>query len=240
MFGSTEVVGILGMRGSGKTHLSRKIQSVYPRVIVLDVLAEYKNEEENTARTFEEFAQKLIASKDKNTFRIIVQFDFANADAEELAEETIRLAYARGSVLLVLEEVQYHASVHHMPRSLKRALLTGRHRDLAIVATSQRPGEVHKTLISQCSKLYLGRMYEYNDIRYLASILGPEAKSLMELPERDFIEFIPGKRKRVVNNDLTERDSQFTVKENPLPTDEEPKSTEIKGDSSEKIHSGHG
>jgi hypothetical protein len=227
-FSSIDVIGILGKRNCGKTYLSRKIQELFPRVVVIDVLHEYGREagdpdSANVVRSFDDFARRLLASESQEKFRIIVQLDFAAPNTTLVAEEVIRLTYLRGSCLLVLEEVHYHATLHSMPVALQRALLTGKHRRLALIYTSQRPGVVHKTLISQCDRLYLGKMFEYNDVQYLVRVIGDEAWDLQNIPERQFLEIIPGTRKQYIKNDLTilgEMPSVKVVAESPNDTAE--------------------
>jgi DNA helicase HerA-like ATPase len=101
-------------------------------------------------------------------------------------EEALKLIYEMGDVLLVVEEVQFFSSTHSMPDILKYIILTGRHRKIAFFATTQRPGELHKTLLSQAAHIFAGPIHESNDIKYLKGFLGDKAEKLLDLEQDRF------------------------------------------------------
>lgn len=223
IFDAVTVTTVLGFRGCGKTYLSRKIQSLYPRVIVIDVTGEYSDGIE--CHDFEEFSKAILESTDKENFRIIFHSHMdAGPEEKDVIDHCIRLAMLRSSapeakfnnLLLVLEEVQNYSNSHSIPHYLRYSYLTGRHHGMAILATSQRPAEVHKTILSQSHNLFVGNVQEQNDIKYLASRLGDNADLLYTLPQRKFILQRGAEPIKFLNNDLeiTEKtiDNENTVK----------------------------
>lgn len=194
LFTATSVTSILGSRGCGKTHLSRVIQKLYPRVIIIDITGEYNDGIE--CYTFEEFCRALLETRDKEKFRIIFHSNM-DAGIEEIEEinQIIRLTMIRSAaeearhnnILLVCEEVQNYSSVHQMPKYMRKCLLIGRHYGVACIFTSQRPGEVHKTILSQSHNVFAGTVAEPNDLKYLSQRLGEDAEQLQDLPERSFL-----------------------------------------------------
>lgn len=209
LFDAVTVTTILGFRGCGKTYLSRKIQSLYPRVIIIDVTGEYSDGIE--CHDFEEFTLALQNSLNEPEFRIIFHSHMdAGPEEKAVIEHCIRLAMIRSSapeaahnnILLVLEEVQNYSSAHSLPHYLRYAYLTGRHHGMAVLATSQRPAEVHKTILSQSHNLFVGHVQEANDIKYLASRLGEHADRLYTLPERKFFLQRGREEIKILNNDL--------------------------------------
>ena len=239
LFDAVTVTSILGFRGCGKTYLSRKIQEIYPRVIIIDVTGEYSDGIE--CHDFDEFAEALQNSVNQEKFRIIFHSHMDAGPEEKAAiDQCIRLAMLRSSapeakfnnLLLVLEEVQNYSSAHTLPHYLRYAYLTGRHHGMAILATSQRPAEVHKTILSQSHNLFVGYVQEANDVKYLSSRLGAHADQLYTLPKRQFFLQRGMAEIKKLNNDLVFSDESLdtnksatsgknVVQENNQPSEQE-------------------
>lgn len=200
MFSATDVVTILGKRGSGKTTLGRKIQSVYPRLVIFDRLHEYECEENEEVETFDAFAEKIKWSLDQEQFKIVFRFDIEADNHDEVFNHALRVLYYRGSCCVVVEEVHNFASTHFLPQWFREILLTGRHRELSLILTSQRPAEIHKTLLSQSAHIFCGSMHESNDLRYLSSFMGDDAEKLPHLPQFRFLHFRPGEPSQEISN----------------------------------------
>lgn len=140
-------------------------------------------------------------------FTIIFQFDPERADNVAEFDQALRVLFHRGkltgeNLLVVIEEVQNFASTHQMPQWLRNSLLIGRHANQALLFTSQRCGEVHKTVISQAHHVFAGQMQEKNDVEYCRYILGDRAFELQKLPPRRFLYYRPDGTISLVNNTL--------------------------------------
>jgi hypothetical protein len=198
---STDCILIMGRRGCGKSYLCKKIQSVWPRRIIIDSLSEYT--EGDIVFNFFEFTEKLKYYKANNIsqFEIVYQFDPENELSEEEFNQIMRVSYYFGNVQVVIEECQLYSNPHKMPKWLKNSLLTGRHQNMSLLFTTQRPAELHKTILSQCTHIFCGQILEGNDLRYLSSFLGRESDKLPTLPERNFLYFTD-KGVRQVTNEL--------------------------------------
>ncbi len=202
MLNSTDVFLVLGRRGCGKSYLARRLQTAYPRKVIFDTLGEYSSSDGIICHGFDDFSQKVLETQNLNKFTLIFQFDIERENHSDEFNEALRVMYYRGSVLLCIEEVQNFASTHGMQVWLKNALLTGRHRKLGLLFTTQRPGECHKTIISQSNHVFCGSLHEKNDVDYVRSVLGEKAFSLSKLPERQFYYFQPGKSLQLLSNSL--------------------------------------
>lgn len=158
---------------------------------------------------FEEAAAALIETQRHPEFRIVFRPDIETADEESRAEfnELLRVIYYRGNVLLQVEEVQLFCSPHFMPHWMEKCLLMGRHRNVACLFTTQRPGLCHKTIVAQAGHVFCGSLHEKNDVDYTRSILAERAFELMDLPERQFLYFQPGKPLQKITNDLKNIDA---------------------------------
>ena len=198
----TDCILIMGQRGCGKSYLCKNIQSIWPKRVIFDTLGEY-SDEGNTCYSFEEFCNKMILLKSSNSlsFILIVQFDPETSLSDTEFNEMIRICYYFGNIQIVIEEVNNHSSPHNLPHWLRNCLLTGRHRNLSLIFTTQRPGELNKTILSQCKHIFIGKMVEGNDINYVKSFLGKDnAIKLINLADRRFIYFNNGNIKEISND----------------------------------------
>lgn len=200
MFNSTDKVFIMGRSGCGKSHLAKRIQDIWPRKIIIDTLNEYPDDSFSCVYSFDEFSQFLIQNQNTKNFSLVYKFDVESNSHETEFNEIMRLCYYFGNVLIVIEELQLFATIHDIPKWLKHNCLTGRHRNIGMLFTSQRIGEINKTVLSQCSHIFVGQMIEKNDIHYISSFLNQDSKRLSGLPERRFLYFHGGKITEISND----------------------------------------
>jgi hypothetical protein len=190
VFRTADVITILGKRGCGKSTLCRKIQSAYPRVLVFDRLREYRepaSEHSATIETLEQLRRVLTWSQNRKHFRIIFQFGVRETNHSAIFNEALFMAYQRGSICVVIEEVWNFAKPTWLPSSLEEMLFTGRHRGITLITTSQRAGRVNKSLLSQSHHTLCGFVHERNDLQYLAEELGADVEKLPHLKKGDFL-----------------------------------------------------
>lgn len=185
--GATDCILIMGTRGTGKSYLCQKLQLLWPRRVVIDTLDEYSEGE--VVHSFHEFTEAMARfDREKaENFVLILKFDPESDDNAAEFDQIVRLCYYFGGIQLVIEEVQTFATPHNLPKWLKNALLTGRHQKMSLIFTTQRPGELHKTILSQCNHIFCGRIAEGNDVRYISSFLNQSSERLSSLPDRRFL-----------------------------------------------------
>lgn len=156
---------------------------------MFDTLDEYS--EGDLVYSFDEYSARLQSylKEKREAFVLVFKFD-PESDTDHVEfDQAMRLAYYYGNLQVVIEEIQEFSSPHQMPKWLKNCLLTGRHQKISIIATTQRPGELHKTILSQSSHIFCGRIIEGNDLRYVSSFLNQDAEKLSRLPDRRFVYF---------------------------------------------------
>lgn len=207
MFSPTDVITVLGKRGSGKSTLAKKIQSIYPRVVIFDRLQEYPKESGanfHDVSTFEGFGAAVQHCVSLQKFKIIFRFDVEATNHDAVFNEALRVLYYMGKecggLCIVVEEAHNFASRHFLPQWFKECILTGRHKGLSIITTSQRPAEIHKTLLSQSHHIFCGMLHEKNDIAYLQSVMGDDALKLSQLRQFNFLHYSPGEKSKIVSN----------------------------------------
>lgn len=201
-FSDTDKIGILGRSGTGKSYLAQKILEIYPRKIIFDSLYEYSNFGD-IFHNFNDFSENIIKNKNSNNFSTIIQFDIESANNSDEFEEMLRISYYRGNCCVFIDEIQNFSTVHYLSYWLRQMILTGRHRKICFIYTTQRPGELHKTILSQTSKIFCGNLHSNNDIKTMANYLGKNDEEISNLEDRKFIYWTPGKQSVIINNDLS-------------------------------------
>lgn len=199
MFDNGSNISIFGMRGSGKSTLCRELQEYFSNIFIFDTLNEY-NEEENIFNNYDDFSDFVIKTEKENGIRAVIQFSIEEARNVELFDEYIKLLYYRGNCTLVIEEVQNFASVHRLPQYLKQTSLTGRHRDVSFITTTQRIAEIHKSLLSQAHHIFSGYTDSPSDIKTLVEY-GFDRNDLKELDKYIF-QWKNGRDMYLIDNEL--------------------------------------
>lgn len=187
-FESHHCILVMGTRGCGKSTLAVNLQKLFPRKVIIDTLGEY-DDEQNTVYGFNEFADRLNQVRQNSEYKIIYQFNPENKNSEVEFDHVMRLCFYSGNLQIVLEEVQEHSSVHSLPHWLRQCLLKGRHQNVSVLSTTQRPGELNKTILSQSQHIFCGQIIEGNDLRYVAGFLRQSAEKLVQLPKGQFLYF---------------------------------------------------
>jgi DNA helicase HerA-like ATPase len=211
--GPTDVTVIFGQRGSGKSTLGRRLAEIYPHLVVFDPLGEWKSEK--VFSSFDEFRRLWLAHYADSEFTLVfhrkpgMDLEFAASEFSRCVSAVYSTGFeqrkldgelpASHGLCLVLEEVQFLAPLHALDPWLAESVFTGRHAGLAIIASTQRPASVHKSLVSQASNVFVGRLFEYRDVRYLEDCIGEIARRASSLPLFKFIWVKPGEGAELVS-----------------------------------------
>lgn len=192
---------IFGKRKSGKSYLARKINSAYPRQVIIDPVADWTDGE--LVFSFNSFAEKLNEKRKsgENSFKIIFRFSPDDKNTEEIFNEILRLCYHFGDMQVVIDEVQMFCNPHWMPAYLKNLAFIGRHRKVGLCVITQRPAQINKGLLSQAEHIFCGQLHDKNDLRAVADFIGDDLDKLISLPARNFIYFSPTFGKKIISTE---------------------------------------
>ena len=177
---------IFGITGSGKTTLSRHLTRESARVMIYDAHAEHDAVLCEPA----DFLPYLELVAERPAFRVAVTPMIGLYGLEFGAA-----AWAvgkRGPVLAVIEELDTIAPVERIPITIRRLLAQGRHVNVDLQGTSQRPAQVNRLITSQARELYAFHTHEPRDVEYIASYIGASAAELPTLPEFQFLAWSAG------------------------------------------------
>lgn len=200
MMSPTDCLLVMGRRGCGKSYLAQRLQKLWPRRVIIDSLDEYRDGD--IVSNFEDFTEKLIEYRKKQLkeFELIYQFDPENDLSADEFNEILRVLFHFSNIQIVIEEVQLYSTPTMLPKWLKHCLLIGRHRNLSLLFTSQRPGQINKTIISQCAHIFCGQIFEGNDLKYVSNFLNQSTEKLINLPDRKFLYFSKDGIREISNN----------------------------------------
>lgn len=201
-FKADDCILIMGRRGCGKSYLAQRLQKIWPRRVILDTLADYNEGE--IVRSFSEFCEKMQELKKSaaNKFTVVYKFNPESELTDAEFNEILRVCYYFSGLQIVIEEIHNFASPHRLPKWLRNCLLTGRHQNISIMVSTQRPGELNKTILSQSTHIFCGQITEGNDLDYLKKFLKNYAEKLISIPARRFLYFGPDGRVQEISNDF--------------------------------------
>lgn len=179
-----EHVFIAGRTGSGKTTLALSIASQFKRIIAIDRLGDLAMEGERV-NNIQSFHRRYFErwSGQENFLPLIFSPGIGLNNFEKFFEIIYKAEKIKKEGLCLLIDEAW--TTHPEPLSPKllytRELpLTGRHSNISILATSQRPANVSKTLITQCKHLFIGNLWGVGDEKYFEKTTGHEINKNLE------------------------------------------------------------
>lgn len=190
-FSHIDVITILGRRGCGKSFLGKEIQKVFPRKFIFDVINEYHGDVE--IRTFGEFKAFIerIEYEKLSKFTAIIKFNIDDPRRFDVFDQMVRVLFHLGSCTIVVEEVQNFIDPHNIGDYFSHAFTMGRHRDLSVIMTTQRPSKMHKDALSQSTHIFCGNLTSKSDISHVADALNMKGESIANLDDCEFYHFCP-------------------------------------------------
>lgn len=199
-FEESENICIFGLRGCGKSTLGRQIQAFFPNLFIFDSLSEYDESDGLIFYDYQSFSDFVIQTQNQNGIRAIIRFDIEEINQSEILDEFIKILYYRGNCTIMIEEIQNFASVHKISPFLKQASLTGRHKKVNFITTTQRVAEIHKSLLSQAHHIFAGYTDSPNDKKTLREY-GFDMDEIDSLEKYSFL-WKNGKNIQLIDNEL--------------------------------------
>lgn len=179
----------IGATGSGK---STRIKADMDRrglrrLIVIDIMREYEGMPAFTS------IDSLVKAVQKPEFQV----RFLPSDDPKIAQRQFdaicRLAMAAGKCALLVEELSAFVRANGGGPGWTAVMTRGRHAELILYGTSQRPALIDKTALSQATTLYCGNLEFPEDLDVMAKMLSTadariRPEEIQALGPWDFIE----------------------------------------------------
>lgn len=180
-----DILIAIGATGSGKsTRIKGDIERRgLRRVLVWDAMHEY--DKIPACKTLGVLRDTAL-SKSEFTLRFLPSFD--NKVKVRQFDAFCRIGLAARRVALLCEELSQVVDANGGGPGWTQALTAGRHRDLILYGTSQRPALIDKTALSQATRLYCGNLELPADMKVMAQMLTVTTEELQALAPWDYIE----------------------------------------------------
>ena len=235
---------VIGQSGSGKSFLmgviAEELCKVHMPFIIIDTEGEYFNiktqfnailvsENKQADISINAPYQKLLELA--ITSHVPIIFDISeSADGQSAVYKLLTTLYSleehlREPCLVLIEEADKFA-----PQLIKKTLnpieeisVRGRKRGIGIIIATQRPANVSKTVLSQCSYGFIGKLTLDNDMTAISMLFNDknQMRSIPKLSSGEFITFGLGQHQifKVKQRVLKPMGSTPQIKENPGETD---------------------
>lgn len=194
------MVGIWGMRGSGKTTRARELVRAAPRVVAFDPLEEWASFPGWQAC---QSLAELLAALKRSWHRFRLAYVPAPGQLPAQLHGVAALLWqaqapypACPPLALVVDELDQTYPAHKLPAQLDgmaTLVLRGRHRGVAVVGISQRPALVSLSFRGNCAVQYVHALAAQQDRAAVLALIGREhAAQLARLAPHEFLEASPG------------------------------------------------
>lgn len=185
---------ICGKTGSGKTEFARKVFQAVSKGIVYDIQHEIKLESLGVV------ISKFDELKKSKANKMVYQPDDDSIDHfEEFCEWFF---YERPNWMLYVEEVEDLAPNMSIKPYYRKILRRGRKYGQGCIQVSQNPGKVDKLTISQSDHIVVFRMFEPNQVEYIAECAGlskKQVQAIYSMKDYHFFYYQPGKVPEIRN-----------------------------------------
>ena len=170
-----KVVLIIGKRGSGKSYLANKVLRDRSRLFVYDCMGDFN---EGVLFAYNQFAglSRFWRSHYKGSFRLIYR-PLWPANQLELPAA---MAWELGNMTFVIEEAAECCQPNQVKDSVAKLVRMGRHRNIEVVAITQRPYELDIMFRSQAKVMLVFNTTEPRDREWLRKVIGPEIEAKLD------------------------------------------------------------
>jgi hypothetical protein len=177
---SREIIFVLGRTGQGKSIWTRIFMQDKKRVFASDLLKDFR------CTYIDE--KELLNMHDDGLFASPNKFRVGISNPDEL-EAVGCLAFIHGQAWLMIEEAGfYFASGAKAPVWMRNAAFLGRHQELNIIITAQRPTSIPIDMRSQASRVICFSQREKNDVAWLGSYFGDYMDAIPDLQELECLD----------------------------------------------------
>lgn len=183
-----EIEAVIGASGSGKSaYIKGEIRRRKPkRLLIYDPEGEYAAFGRQVSKMSEVHSILLQAQGGKG-FKVVF---CPHADPKKAAAQfnlLCRLAFEAGHMLFVAEELADVTTPSHAPAGWSMMTRRGRKRGVSIIGATQRPANIDKNFLGNCSAVRSGRLMYEEDARAVAKVLGVDYRDFLSMEPLHFV-----------------------------------------------------
>jgi hypothetical protein len=182
----TPLVAAIGARETGKTPwIKQQLAKARPaRLLIWDPMDEYGE----CGTVFTDRARLVDFIGPRPTFAAVYRPGDQLALYEARFDWFCRVAWTLGNLTIVVDELADVTSPNRAPDVWKTITRKGKHEGIACFAASQRPGEIDKTFLGNCTFIHCGRLNDEAAVTTMKKILGVTSEQIVGLKDLEFIE----------------------------------------------------
>ncbi len=189
----------MGDTGMGKSAWVKQLLAALrpPRRIVWDFKREYEDGD-----IFLELAPlaEAVTAAGAGPFSVIFRPSMDDQLRARQFDLVCRLAIDAGKVCFVVEELAFVTTPSRAPTAWKMVTLTGRHDQLVVIGTSQRPASIDKNFLSAATVIHTCCLGYVEDRKAVARHMGIEPEEIYALKELEWIEY--DKKTKKISRDI--------------------------------------
>lgn len=181
---------IFGRKHCGKSTLAKTLVKDARRLIVLDIQGEYKiGKVVNSMQDFTRFIREHQTARD---LRITYCPEY-NLSLKTIFKAVCKIVLALRDVTFLVEEVGCFASnATSFPEIFGILVQKARHRQINLVAITQRATKIPRDIRSQADVIYTFQQVEPGDIKYISQFMKlKDVERIEKLSDHKFIEWLP-------------------------------------------------
>jgi len=176
----TDRAFFVGMTGSGKTTLARKLLESRAYAVALD----YKRTLNWPEYRLCESLRQLENAKES---RLIYRPNMADFDSAENTAKLWEWLYLRGNTTVYVDETALSVDARSLPLFYRACLMQGREHGIEVWSATQRPLDIPSIVGSESENVYAFRLRLPQDRKRVEELTGIPANSIAALTKRQFM-----------------------------------------------------
>jgi hypothetical protein len=180
------LVAALGARGMGKSawvtqYLAKPKRK---RQLVFDT-----KQEHGAMGTVMTDPAEVIKAMKKASFRLVFRPTLQDKDRRAWEFDLLcKACMAAKNMTFLVEELAFFTKPGYAPEAWQMLTLLGRHDDVEVIGTAQRPASIDKDFLGNCTTVHAARLPFEDDARLVARTLGCPFQDLMTLKQLEWVE----------------------------------------------------